>query len=220
MDVTTESLNAQFAALHAKREKEWPPEQLQRNIAQREALVAKYDPAGHIRPGDTIEPFELIEPDGVLTRDDLIADGPAVLIFFRYSGCPACNIALPYYNAQLQPVLKARGVRLVAISPQVPELLDIGARHNLDFTVASDPDNNLAKRIGIAFEPDEKPAVKPGDSWIGAATGTGTWELPQPTVLIIDQRGIVRFIEVSPDWLARTEAEAILAALDRETVEG
>ncbi|MFD0848671.1 peroxiredoxin-like family protein [Sphingosinicella xenopeptidilytica] len=217
--MTTESLNAQFAALHAQREKEWPPEQLQRNIAQREALVRKYDPTRHIQPGDVLEPFELIEPDGaLLTRDALLADGPAVLIFFRYSGCPACNLALPYYDRQLWPALKASGVRLVAISPQVPERLDIGTRHDLGFTIASDPDNRLGRHLGITFEPEDKLPVKPGDNWIGAATGTGTWELPQPTVLVLDQRGKVIFIEVSPDWLARTEADTILAALALESL--
>lgn len=217
--MTTESLNAQFAALHAQREREWPPEQLQRNIAQRETLVRKYDPARHVRPGDTVAPFELVEPDGtILTRDALLENGPAVLVFFRYSGCPACNLALPYYDRQLWPALKANGVRLVAISPQVPERLDIGKRHDLGFTVASDRDNALGRRLGITFEPEDKPAVKPGDNWIGAATGTGTWELPQPAVLLLDRHAKVLFVDVSPDWLQRTEADTILSRLALQSI--
>jgi peroxiredoxin len=45
-------------------------------------------------------------------------------------------------------------------------------------------------------------------------TGTNSWTLPQPTILVIDTDATVRFVDVSPDWLARTEAETVLAALD------
>jgi len=44
-------------------------------------------------------------------------------------------------------------------------------------------------------------------------TGTGTLELPQPAVILIDRDSVVRFVDVSPDWLIRTEAPAILAAI-------
>jgi hypothetical protein len=44
-------------------------------------------------------------------------------------------------------------------------------------------------------------------------TGTGTWELPQPTVVVVDGNGLVTFAEVSPDWLVRTEAGPIIAAV-------
>lgn len=218
--MTTESLNKAFAQLHAQREKDWPAEQLRRNVAQREALVRKYDAARHVQRGDIISPFELIEPDGTAITQDDVLDGPAVLIFFRFSGCPACNLALPYYNRQLWPALAERGVRLVAITPQRPELLDIGTRHDLSFTLASDPDNRLGRKLGITFEPEEKPEIPADGKWIGAHTGTGTWELPQPTVLVLDRDGRVAFVEVNPDWLNRTEADAIIAALDelREAV--
>ena len=49
----------------------------------------------------------------------------------------------------------------------------------------------------------------------GEVIGTGTWELPQPTVLLIDTDGRVAFVEVSPDWLDRTEAGTLIDAVDR-----
>lgn len=210
-----ESLTAQFEALHAERELSWSPEQLQKNINQRQWLVDRYDPKAHIRPGETIPYFELDSiTGGTVTRDTLIAHGPAVLIFFRFAGCPACNLALPYYDRQLWQALKAANIPLVAISPQPPGPLgEIGRRHGLGFTIASDPNNRLGRTIGITFEPEEKPAVAVGENWIGALPGTNSWELPQPTVLILNSDATVRFVEVSPDWLHRTEAPAILDAL-------
>ena len=215
-----ESLNAQFAALHAERVASWPPEQLARNVEQRRALVAAFDPDRVVKPGDTIAPFDLEDGDGrSLTLDALIAHGPAVLIFFRFAGCPACNLALPYYDRHLVPALEGSGVGIVAISPHLPEngLNAIATRHGLRFPVASDRDNRLARRLGITFAKGDVPAATP-TGWIGELTGTGTAELPQPAVIVIGQDRVVRFAEVSPDWLKRTEAPAILAVLERASV--
>lgn len=213
-----ESLTKQFEALHAERARTWEPAQLERNIEQRRKLVAAFDPAKIVKVGDAIEPFELEGSQGdPLSLDDLIAGGPAVLIFFRYAGCPACDLALPYYDRQLRPALDALGIPLVAISPHLAEkgLDDIRARHQLGFQVAADRDNRLARRFGISFARGEVPDGQPSPGWIGELTGTGTAEFPQPAVIILDGDAVVRFVDVSPDWLSRTEAPTILTALDR-----
>jgi peroxiredoxin len=215
-----ESLTDQFVKLHAERVANWPPERLAKNIEQRAALVAAFDPAKVVKVGDTVAPFALEQSDGTpLTLDTLVAEGPAVLVFFRFAGCPACNLALPYYDRQLRPSLDAAGIRLVAVSPHLPEhgLGAIGDRHGLHFAVAADRGNALARRFGFTFARGEVPAeTAPG--WIGELTGTGTSELPQPAVIVIDEDRIVRFVDISPDWLARTEAPAILAAVTRHAI--
>ena len=91
-EVITESLTAQFEALHAERVSTWEPEKLAKNVERRERLVAEFDPSQVVRVGDIVEPFELSGADGsALTLDQLVAHGPAVLIFFRFAGCPACK---------------------------------------------------------------------------------------------------------------------------------
>lgn len=213
----SESLNQLLADLHAERVKTWAPESLKVNIDQRQHLVETADHERFVKAGDRIEPFELLEVDGLtLSRDQLISHGATVLIFFRFAGCPACNIALPYYQRQLFPQLEALGVPLVAVSPQVPErLIEIKQRHQLGFQVASDKDNHLGRRLGILYSFDEasRQASLSKGGGIGEVTGTGTWELPQPTVVVIDGQGRVAFAEVSPDWLVRTEAEPIIEAV-------
>ena len=215
----SESLNRQLAALHAERVATWAPAALQVNIDQRQRLVNEARPDNYVQVGDELDPFTLLNVEGgELNRELLLADGPAVLTFFRFAGCPACNLALPYYERQLYPRLRERGVPLVAVSPQVPErLADIKTRHNLQLLVASDKDNNLGRRLGILYSFDEasrNAALAKGNS-IGETTGTGTWELPQPTVLVIARDGSVAFVEVSPDWLVRTEADPVLKAVEQ-----
>ncbi|MGU9825422.1 peroxiredoxin-like family protein [Pseudomonas sp. LF090] len=215
----SESLNRQLAELHAERVATWAPAALQVNTDQRQRLVDEAQPDAYVQVGDALDPFTLLNVEGgELNLDLLLADGPAVLIFFRFAGCPACNIALPYYERQLYPRLREWGVPLVAVSPQVPQrLIEIKNRHSLKLLVASDPDNTLGRRLGILYSFDEasrNAALAKGSS-IGETTGTGTWELPQPTVVVIAQDGTVAFVEVSPDWLVRTEAEPVLQVVER-----
>ena len=153
----SESVNHLLAELHAERQRTWASEALQVNIDQRQRLVDEANPERFVKAGDIVEPFELLKVEGgSLDLDQLLSHGPAVLVFFRFAGCPACNIAIPYYERNLQPALKRRGVPLVAISPQVPERLkEIKDKHSLTLQVASDKDNVLGRRLGILYSFDE-----------------------------------------------------------------
>ncbi len=213
-----ESVRQLLAELHAERVATWPPEQLQTNVDQRRELVETANHAGFVKPGDVVQPFSLAEVDGgLVTLDGLLADGPAVLVFFRFADCPACNIALPYYDRRLRPGLERLGATLVAISPQLPErLVAIKRRHGLKFLVASDDGNALGRAFGVTFEANaasRQAALAKGVS-LGDTIGTGTWELPMPTIVVIGQDRVVRFADVAPDWLLRTEAEPVLEAVE------
>ncbi len=212
----SKSLHERLSDLHAERVATWDPAVLQVNIDQRRRLVEEAEPARWIKPGDRVPSFRLREVDGgEVTLESLTAEGPAVLIFFRFATCPACNVALPYYAEALWPGLERLGASLTAISPQVPErLVEIKRRHNFLFNVASDG-NALGKAFGVLYEFDDasKAAAQAKGSFIGDTTGTGDWLLPMPTVLVVDREGVAAFVDVSPDWLARTEAEPILEAV-------
>ena len=213
----TESLRKLLADLHAERVATWKPEALRVNVNQRQTLVETANPGAWIKTGDRIPEFSLTEVDGgQLTLESLTAEGPAVLVFFRFATCPACNIALPYYARNLWPRLKTLGASLTAVSPQVPErLVEIKRTHALSFNVASDLGNALGRKLGILYEFDDasKASARAKGGFIGDTTGTGTWELPMPTVVVIGAAGQAAFVDVSPDWLVRTEAEPILAVL-------
>ena len=215
--MTTQSLTDTLADFQANRALTMAADKLKINVDQRRLLVDTADRAAFVKAGDTVAPFTLTEVDeGELTLRALLQSGPAVLIFFRFAGCPACNIALPYYNQNLAPQLAALGATLVGVSPQIPERLrDIKDRHVLSFRIATDRDNALARRFGVLYEYDEpsRRASLESGSPIGEVTGTGTFELPMPTVVVIDGRGVVRFADVSPDWLVRTEPSVIIDAV-------
>ena len=93
--VHQDSLFQLLQALHAERVATWRPEDLQVNIDQRRRLVEGVDAGRFVKVGDVLEPFSVPAVDGsIVELDQLLAGGPVVVIFFRFAGCPACNIAL------------------------------------------------------------------------------------------------------------------------------
>lgn len=200
--------------LHAYRVQTMPPADLQVNIDQRQLLEDTADRAAFVKAGDVVEPFALPEVHGAtIELDRLLAAGPVVLLFFRYEGCPACNIALRYYQTELYPALIELGV---ALSPQVPHrLVTIKNRFGFGFPVVSDTGNGLARRFGITFtsSPAAQAQARSHGSDLGEVLGTGRWELPMPTIVVIGQDRVVRFADVHPDWLVRTEAETVIEAV-------
>lgn len=203
----TERLVDLLGALHAERINTWPAEQLQRNIDQRRINAERYDRETSPKVGQIIAPFELENVDGgTLRSQDLVKKGPAVLVFFRHESCPACNIALPYYDRNLWPTLKSLGIPLVAISPQIPgSLINVKNRHSFSFHVASDPGAKLGRGFGLTFKSEGEP--KPDQVAQGLA------ELFNPAVVVIDANHVVRFFDVTPNWMARTEAGPVLEAV-------
>ena len=217
--VSTRPLRAQFRALEEERERTWTPEALAVNVNQRALLVREHGKSGGVvQKGDVLPSTTLPTVDGgKVSLDDLVANGPAVLVFFRFAGCPACNIALPHYRDTLWPELKSAGIPLLAISPQpAPALSEIAARHALPFPVASDTGLELARALGITYnfdEPSRQAAVSKGGKSAALNGLDDVWELPKPAVVVVGPGRVVQFADVSPDWMDRTESDRVLAAL-------
>jgi len=214
----TESLRDLLGELHAERVRTWPPQDVAANVGQRQELTERFDQSKIRGVGSQLDNYTFADVEGgEFALDDVVKNGPAVLILFRFAGCPACNIALPYYQRALWPKLAELGIALVAISPQVPEKLrDIRVRHGLGFTVASDPDNRFSRHLGITYSPNAATQAYVARKGIDLreTLGTSNEELPQATAIVIDSDRVVRFIDVTPDWLARTEAQPLIDALD------
>jgi peroxiredoxin len=182
-----------------------------------EALLFEGVPSNAVKVGDTVATFTLSDANGTpVTLDDLVEDGPAVIVFYRGGWCPYCNIAIRTYQHELLPELTAFQARLVAISPQSPDQsLSTAEKAELTFTVLSDPGNRVAKRLGIVFQQadDVLEAQRALGLDLAMVNAEGSTELPRPTVLIVDSERVVRFVDVQPDFTARTEVADILVAL-------
>ena len=160
--------------------------------------------------GDKIEDFTLPGADGVaVSLGDLVADGPAVLVFYRGQWCPYCNLTLRTYQQELLPELRSLGATLAAISPQKAD----GPLPELAFPVLSDVGSTVARGLGLSY-PVSAP-VREAMETLGTDLEqvNGTWELVHPAVVVVDRDRVLRFVDVHPDFVTRTEPADILKAL-------
>ncbi len=210
-----QSLN-HSAEFQAKRAETMPADKLKINVDQRRLLVETADRSAFVKPATRFS----LRTDGS-GCGSAVARGPHQERAARPDLLPLRRLSrLQHRPALLRPAsrpeLRRLGATLVGVSPQAPEKLrHIKDRHHLDFLIATDADNALGRRFGILYsfdEPSRRASIESG-SLIGEVTGTGTWELPMPAAVVIDQAGTVRFADVSPDWLVRTEPDDIIAAV-------
>ena len=185
--------------------------------AEQAALRAAGVPAGAAAPGDAMPDGQLFDVRGEPTTfAAAVGDRAAVVVLYRGAWCPYCNLALRTYQEQLVPQLRTLDIPLVAISPQKPDgSLTTQEQNELTFTVLSDPGNQIATALGVLTAPGE--AARAAALTLGvdasAANADGTHGLPMPTVVVVDSTGIIRWIDVHPDYTTRTEVADIVGAL-------
>src|SRR4029077_7956854 len=181
-------------------------------------LNARGVPDGVLRAGALMPDGDLLDVDGnPTTLKKVVGDQPAVVVFYRGAWCPYCNLTLRTYQETVVPELTARGVSLVAISPQTPDgSLAMREKHQLTFEVLSDPGNQIAGQLGILTGPtdDARKAQASLGLIIGEHNADGTDTTPMPAVVILDAEGTIRWIDVHPDYTSRTEPGQILQAMD------
>ncbi len=211
------TIHEQSAQLKAAAAEHLPAEVLDVFNQSIEDFLDQGVPADSIKAGDILEPLTLYDATGKpVSLDRIVESGPAVIVFYRGGWCPYCNLALRTYQQDLLPQLAYFGARLIAISPQPPdESLSTVERAALEFTVLSDPGSRLADRLGIAFEQadDVLAAQRTLGLDLTKVNAEGAVRLPRPTVLVVDQNRIARYVDVQPDYTARTEVADIVAAL-------
>ncbi|MGA7049694.1 MAG: peroxiredoxin-like family protein [Mycobacterium sp.] len=194
-----------------------PDDVLNTFVAEQTALQAGGVPDGVAAPGDAMPDTQLLDVHGATTTlAEAVGGRSAVVVFYRGAWCPYCNLALRAYQEDLVPHLVQRGVPLVAISPQKPDgSLSMQEKNELSFTVLSDPGNHLAAALGVLTAPsdDARAAQRSLGLELSQANADGTDGVPMPTVTIVDSAGIIRWIDVHPNYTSRTEVADIVDAL-------
>jgi peroxiredoxin len=185
--------------------------------AEQAALQAGGLPDGIAAPGDAMPDVQLLDVHGApTTLAKAVGGRGAVVALYRGAWCPYCNLTLRAYQEDLVPQLAQRDIPLLAISPQKPDgSLSTQEKNELSFTVLSDPGNQVAAALGVLTTPtdDARAAQRTVGLDLSEANADGTHGLPMPTVVIVDNAGIIRWIDVHPNYTTRTEVADIVDAL-------
>ncbi|OKL55352.1 hypothetical protein UA08_09419 [Talaromyces atroroseus] len=178
-----------------------------------QALSDAFDPSKVIQIGQEFPDFELQDATGkFVTRDSLLKEGALLVSFYRGEWCPFCNLELRALQKHL-PEFKAKGVSLVAISPQLAdESLSTAEKNRLEFSVLSDVGNRLASQLGIVWSQPEafRPIFEGFQIDWKRSYGDDSLEVPIPATILVNKDGVVRNTFIDPAYTKRLEPQVAL----------
>ena len=160
--------------------------------------------------------FVLPNAEGrLVASDELLAQGPLVICFYRGDWCPYCRAMLAALQAAL-PRIVAAGGRLVALTPDGGgRPLANKRRQRLSYDVLSVPDYAVGLQFGVVFQVPEAYRRRLAAEGIDLPErhGSGGWLIPMPATFVADRDGTIRYAFVDGDFTRRAEPEAIVAVL-------
>ena len=191
-------------------------------ITAMETATAKLAASGltgkALKRGSRMPDFELLDATGNIVRSiDLHAKGALLISFYRGHWCPYCSLELKALQERLADIT-AKGVTLVAISPQTPDQsLTTQQKYELKFPVLSDSGNKVARKFGLVYTLDEglRPIYQAFGIDLQAHNGDSSFELPVPATYLVDRKGTVLEAYVNVDYRERLPLETALSWLDR-----
>jgi peroxiredoxin len=218
MATNAPTIGEQARAISSRSAASLPADVIDAFAADEAALNARGVPNGVASPGTAMPDGELLDVHGTPTSLSRLRGGKgAVVVFYRGAWCPYCNMTLRTYQTGLAPELERRGFALIAVSPQKPDgSLNSAESNDLTYSVSSDPGNQIASALGILTEPsaDSVAAQMKLGLDLTEVNADGGRTLPMPTVVVVDADGVIRWIDVHPDYTTRSEVSDILAAVD------
>lgn len=168
--------------------------------------------------GDTLPKFSLKDSSGqTVTSKQLLKQGNIVLVFYRGSWCPFCNTYLRKLQSRVADI-KAAGGTLVAVSVETPDAsMAIAKKNELNYTVLSDPNLDLARKLSIVYQlppaTDEKYRSMGLD--VAKHNAMPLPELPLAVTYVINQKGKITYAFIETDYKKRAEPDAIITELKK-----
>ena len=117
--------------------------------------------------------------------------------------------------------IQATGARLVALSPQREAYLrQMAEKNHLEFELVSDTGNVVAGKFGLVFSlpSDLREVYRSFGVDLTRFNGDDSWTLPMPGRFVIDQAGIIRHVDIDPDYTVRPEPAETVAFLKKLAV--
>jgi peroxiredoxin len=169
-----------------------------------------------LKTGAKMPVFKLKDATGkTVGSDELLKQGNLVIVFYRGSWCPFCNLYLRNLQKNM-PQIKGAGGNLVAISVENPDnSLTVAKKNELDFTVLSDPNLTLARKFGIVYQmPKETDELyKSRGLDIAKHNEMEKAELPLSATYVVNRKGEIVYAYLEPDYKKRAEPQTIIETL-------
>lgn len=168
------------------------------------------------KPGDPMPAFVLPDDAGkIVTLDDLLQKGPAIITFQRGHWCPFCRINLAAISQNIEAIRRVHG-QIVAITPDRQEFsAAFKSDSSAQFPILTDLDNGYALSLNLAIwvgRELERMMGERGRS-LPDFQGNDAWLLPIPATFVVGRDGVIMRRFVDPDFRRRMDIDDLLGAL-------
>ncbi|MBE0646218.1 MAG: AhpC/TSA family protein [Bacteroidales bacterium] len=173
-------------------------------------LPEKAEDVTPLQVGETI-PSSILKTTSGSSTDllNVFKAKPTILIFYRGGWCPYCNQHLAEM-ADYEDRILEMGYQIVAVSPDSPENLSKTMdKDNVNYTLLSDSRGELIRAMGIAY----KATFLYESIRSKGATGEKLDLLPVPSLFVVDQKGVIQYEHVDPDYKVRMSGEELMKVL-------
>ena len=181
-------------------------------------LTQRMIPLGGIKVkvGDEIIPFTSKTSDGVLYESSEFGGKRILMKFFRGGWCPYCSAELVAFN-EMSAELGKFDVSIIALSKDTPDEAAVHkSRDGLDFPLLSDPDLKIIRAYGLEHKKALGQTKNPKSTFGGIPLGTAPLNFQSmaiPTTILIDETGVIRWIDQSEDYRIRSDNKHIMEAV-------
>lgn len=154
--------------------------------------------------GRTLPNVPLTTTDGKATSTAELVESPTVFVFYRGNWCPLCVAQVRELAASYRE-LAAAGARVVLVSPQpAGETAKLAERFDAPMDFVVDDENRAARALRIADV---------GGTPAGLGVLGYDSETVLPTVVIVDQEGVILFSDQTDNYRVRPEPATYLEVL-------
>jgi peroxiredoxin len=160
--------------------------------------------------GETMPNSILVDQSNTaISTTNILNNKKTVMVFYRGGWCPFCNIQLAALAHAESEILKL-GYQVVAVTPESFENLKATAEtDSVKYKIYSDPKGEFSQKVGIAFQ-------MPKD-YVGyiatKSKGKLTEILPVPTILVLDEKGMIVYEYINVNYKTRMSKELLIATL-------
>lgn len=147
--------------------------------------------------------------------EQLLKQGPVVLIFYRGAWCSYCNREMRDLQDSAA-LITAKGAVVVAVTPETDSSIKITIdKTQAEFSIIHDADYRIMKAYKTAFVVDSATRFK-YKLWgidVEAANGNNDFVLPVPATYVIGKDGRITYSFFNRDYKKRATVRDILQAL-------
>ncbi len=181
-------------------------------------LVQKNTPIGNIKVklGDSILPFTTSNFEGDTFNTESLKGKRTLLKFYRGSWCPYCNAELKMFS-DMQSELDAYGISILALSGDTAAQAKAHIeRDKLNFILLADPELAVVKLYGVEHHKAVGWESNNMTTVFGISMSLSMLQyrsMSIPTSILIDENGIIQWIDQSEDYRIRASYKNLMAAI-------